>query len=312
MKRDPVVQSDTKPRKRVEVVLLDIEGTTTPISFVKETLFPFVKEHLAEHLKSQWNTTQLKDDIQALRIQAQDDIIKGLSAPSIPDPEQEENFQKISETIQQYVNDQIDADRKTSALKQLQGHIWESGYVTKNLKGPIYDDVIAAFTKWQALEIPIYIYSSGSIHAQKLLFKYSVHGDLCPYIVDYFDTTSGSKLETTSYEKIGRVILEYLKISKKSKNIKTENKEENPKLETKRDVTEEVVDLSTILFVTDNINEAIASERARMLVALSLRPGNAELPENQFVKICSFNELFQLFEFENKLCFYSEKNSSKL
>eukprot|EP01120_Amphizonella_sp_Union-15-10_P015450 TRINITY_DN7955_c0_g1_i3.p1 TRINITY_DN7955_c0_g1~~TRINITY_DN7955_c0_g1_i3.p1 ORF type:complete len:172 (-),score=22.41 TRINITY_DN7955_c0_g1_i3:14-529(-) len=160
----------------------------------------------------------------------------------------------------------MDLDRKTSALKQLQGHLWKFGYQNGSLKSQVYDDVIESFKKWKAAHVPIFIYSSGSILAQKLLFQHSNHGDLLSYLEGYYDTTIGSKVEKASYAAIHTSIAQQLSLKDSLK-------------------------IDSILFVTDNILEANAANEAGMSVVLSVRPGNKELPKNEFPEIRSFGEI---------------------
>jgi 2,3-diketo-5-methylthio-1-phosphopentane phosphatase len=137
----------------------------------------------------------------------------------------------------------------------------------------IYEDVLPTFTRWKEKEIPIYIYSSGSIQAQKLLFGCSEKGNLLPYLAGHFDTTIGSKLESSSYRKIFETI--------------SAEQSQLPKLR-----------IEEVLFVTDNINEAFAAQQVAMSVVLSVRPGNKDLPSTcPFKKIHSFEQLFEAFDF---------------
>ena len=132
----------------------------------------------------------------------------------------------------------IKADRKITALKELQGHIWRTGYEKDELEGIVYDDVPEALEKWHALGIKVYIYSSGSRLAQRLIFGKTNHGDLRKYLSGFFDTTVGNKKETRSYVEIS----ESLGVDKPS----------------------------DILFVTDVYQEATAAKGAGMSIFLEL------------------------------------------
>jgi 2,3-diketo-5-methylthio-1-phosphopentane phosphatase len=156
----------------------------------------------------------------------------------------------------------MDKDRKMTALKELQGHIWDSAYKTGEIKGFVYDDVFLAFNEWKSNDIPVYIYSSGSVLAQKLLFGHSNQqpADLLPFLSGHYDTVfPGSKVEATSYEKI---------------------------------VQDINVNSSDVLFATDNILEAEAAKQAGVQAVLAIRPRNKELPEKHvFATVTSFDQL---------------------
>ena len=96
----------------------------------------------------------------------------------------------------------MDEDRKITSLKILQGMIWEEGYKNSRFMGHIYADVPPTLERWRNSDVPIYVYSSGSIAAQKLLFGHTEYGDLTSFFTDYFDTTTGNKRESNSYLRI--------------------------------------------------------------------------------------------------------------
>lgn len=153
----------TTPR----AILLDIEGTTSSIAFVAEVLFPYARARLADFVAA--NPEQVAD------------------VPGDP-----------LETL----NAWMDADAKETALKRIQGMIWEAGYADGDLKGHVYPDTPEALARWQAAGVPVHIYSSGSIAAQKLLFRHSEAGDMTPFLAGHFDTTTGPKREIASYARI--------------------------------------------------------------------------------------------------------------
>ncbi len=155
------------------MILLDIEGTTTPISFVHDVLFPYARTHLA--------------------LDAHDRA--ALAQEYELDRDRPASFDAVA-----YVHWLMDRDRKSTALKALQGKLWRRGYEAGELRSIVYDDVPRALARWTE---PIAIYSSGSIEAQHLLFRYSNHGDLTPFIASYFDTTTGPKRAAASYRAIG-------------------------------------------------------------------------------------------------------------
>lgn len=156
-------------------IMLDIEGTTSSIAFVAETLFPYARKHLPAFVAARC------EDIAPLLAEVPGDPV---------------------ETLLQW----IDEDRKATPLKTLQGMIWEQGYADGELEGHVYPDTPEALRRWAGMGIPVYIYSSGSIAAQKLIFGHSTAGDLTPLLSGYFDTTSGHKRESESYTRIAQTI----------------------------------------------------------------------------------------------------------
>ncbi len=170
-------------------ILLDIEGATTPISFVYETLFPFARKELRTACLQTMNP-EIENAIQLLNTEWDSEpwIVKeGLGS-----------FGNGSE----YAAYLMDQDSKSTGLKKLQGLIWEGGYRDGHLKSVVFEDVPAAFKRWSDQGIRIRIYSSGSVLAQKLIFGFSDHGDLTGFIEGYHDTTTGPKKESDSYSRI--------------------------------------------------------------------------------------------------------------
>ncbi|KAI2799634.1 Enolase-phosphatase E1 [Blomia tropicalis] len=195
---------DTKIHvQKPKVILCDIEGTTTSITFVKDILFPYVKQTIHQYLYTNFDTDETKLDIALLWEQYLIDKTCGEDLPSIDNfmNESEAKTNRIKSVIK-YVLWQMDHDKKTTSLKQLQGHIWFDGYECGNLKGHVYDEVPKKFKEWQSNGITIAIYSSGSVLAQKLLFGHTKFGDLTKYIQHYFDTKIGPKREVDSYREI--------------------------------------------------------------------------------------------------------------
>jgi enolase-phosphatase E1 len=176
----------------IKCILLDIEGTTTPIDFVHKTLFPYARERMFDFVSEHFGA--LHSEIEQLHREYQQDLANGHNPPHFDD--------KSPEAVAEYLRFLIAADRKSSPLKSIQGKIWQSGYETGALKSVMFADVPNAFDRWYERGIIITIYSSGSILAQKLIFKYSNYGDLTRYISNYFDTAVGHKREVESYQKI--------------------------------------------------------------------------------------------------------------
>ena len=171
---------------QIKYVLMDIEGTTTPITFVHEVLFPYSAKHLPEYVRAHADEAEVKKAIADTKKTVADE-----SAASLDD----------SGAVAQLLR-WIKEDRKHPALKSLQGMIWRHGYESGAYEGSIYADVKPALAAWQAAGRKLGIYSSGSVGAQKLLFKYTPAGDLTPYFSNYFDTAVGNKRESGAYGKI--------------------------------------------------------------------------------------------------------------
>ncbi|KAM3580642.1 enolase-phosphatase E1 [Umbelopsis sp. WA50703] len=187
-------------------VILDIEGTTTPITFVKDVLFPYVTSGLYKFLTDTWASAELKQHIDLLRQQAELDAEAGMKqAVLIPD-DTHGNADQVKAAVQQSIEWQMREDRKIGALKSFQGFMWKKGYDSGELLGQVYDDVVPALDRWKHNGCKIYIYSSGSVPAQKLLFGHSDKGDLLPYFSGHFDTSIGSKIESSSYNAIAQDI----------------------------------------------------------------------------------------------------------
>lgn len=182
---------------------MDIEGTTTPIEFVHQVLFPYARARTHDLLEPR--------DVAALRAEYR-------SEPTTTDlPPWDTTDERAS--AESYVYWLMDRDRKSTALKALQGRIWEAGYRAGELqgKGEIYPDVRPALARWQQAGKRIAIFSSGSVQAQRNLFANTTEGDLSSFLSGYFDTTTGPKREAQSYRRIaaelGRPSQEILFIS---------------------------------------------------------------------------------------------------
>jgi enolase-phosphatase E1 len=236
--------------RKPSVMLLDIEGTTTPISFVYETLFPYARAHMQEFLREHEGDENLLRDITMLANENQADVPSG--APVISADA------KPAEACN-YLLWLMDQDRKSPALKSIQGKIWEAGYISGQLKSVVFADVPAALECWHKEGRRIAIYSSGSVLAQKLLFRYSHAGDLTQWIAAYFDTATGAKTERGSYTKIAQTL---------------------------------AVNPAEILFLSDAPAELDAAASAGLDVRLAKRPGNREvLREVRHLPVFSFDEL---------------------
>ncbi|XP_005388301.1 PREDICTED: enolase-phosphatase E1 [Chinchilla lanigera] len=246
----------------VTAILLDIEGTTTPIAFVKDILFPYIKENVQEYLQTHWEEEECRQDVSLLRKQAEEDAHLDGAVP-IPTASGE-GADDLQQTIQAVVDNvrwQMSLDRKTTALKQLQGHMWRAAFTAGHVKGEFFEDVVPAVRRWKAAGMKVYIYSSGSVEAQKLLFGHSTEGNVLELFDGHFDTKIGHKVESESYRKIADSI---------------------------------GCSPSNILFLTDVTLEASAAEEADVHVAVVVRPGNAGLTDDEktyYRLITSFSEL---------------------
>lgn len=167
-------------------VLTDIEGTTTDIAFVHKVLFPYARERLPDFVRAHADEGPVRECLAEIR-------------------ELEDAHLSIEEAIERLI-EWSDADRKIKPLKTLQGLIWTAGYKDGVLKGHVYADVPPKLRAWHDAGIKLYVYSSGSVAAQKLLFAHTDAGDLTPLFSGYFDTGTGPKTEAGSYRKIADAV----------------------------------------------------------------------------------------------------------
>ena len=186
----------------VRAILLDIEGTTTPINFVFGKLFPYARQQLRQFLMEHSEEPSVREDIAGLRVQYRSDAEAQLGLPqwadSSPAPE--------LESATAYALWLMDRDSKCSALKSLQGKIWQDGYEKGGLHGEVYPDVAPALVRWSRQGKIICIFSSGSVLAQTLLFGSTTDGDLTGFLRAYFDTTVGPKNVPGSYSQIAKTL----------------------------------------------------------------------------------------------------------
>lgn len=221
-------------------ILTDIEGTTTPITFVHDVLFPYAYSHLPAYVA---NNPEKSEVVGALR---------------------DTKTTVLSEDKRVINNDEavavllawISSDRKHPALKQLQGLIWDEGYKSGAYTSVIYDDVVGNIEAWTTAGKKVGIYSSGSVHAQKLLFGHTPFGDINPLLSHYFDTTVGGKKEVQSYT-----------------NITTALK----------------LPAAEILFLSDIEDELSAADQAGMKVIQLVRPGTT--PSKKYQTCANFDEV---------------------
>jgi enolase-phosphatase E1 len=180
--------------QNIRGLLLDIEGTTTPVAFVYDVLFPFARAQVKDYLLRHLALDEVRHDVERLREEHAKDVADQLSPPVFESSE--------VESIAEYVYWLMDRDRKSTGLKSLQGKIWEEGYRSGALKSEVFPDVPVALERWHNAGLKVAIFSSGSVLAQKLLFAHTNAGPLTQFIDAYFDTTTGPKTAAQSYRRI--------------------------------------------------------------------------------------------------------------
>ena len=250
--------------------LLDVEGTVAPISLVSEQLFPYARAHFEPFLRQRVAEVEQKGDVIKPDDFGEGSVLWDLAmlrrenraesdpeAPQIlPDSLSELGFIGDPELaflspafgtprILQYIYWLMDRDRKSTALKSLQGKIWKAGFESGELKGTLFEDVPEALKRWSA-DARVAIYSSGSVEAQQLLFRHSIFGDLTAYIASYFDTRTGVKTANASYAAIAAAM-----------NVRPDE----------------------ALFLSDVVRELDAAREAGWETGLVVRPGNQPLED---------------------------------
>jgi enolase-phosphatase E1 len=171
-----------------KAVVVDIEGTTSTMAFVHEVLFPYAEEHMDAYVAAHRTDPQVAQAMFDAAREADED-------PGVDDA-----------TVLAHLHAWMKQDRKSTPLKTLQGLIWDEGFRKTGLRGHIYPDAVAGLRRWHDAGVRLYVYSSGSVAAQKTLFGNSLHGDLTGLFSGYFDTTTGPKREAVSYTRIARAI----------------------------------------------------------------------------------------------------------
>lgn len=166
----------------IEAIVTDIEGTTSSLSFVKDVLFPYARRQLAGFVHARAGDPAVRSQLDAVAREA--------GQPLTDD----EAIVRLCRWI--------DEDRKITPLKALQGMIWEAGYRNGDFQGHVYEDAVRHLQAWKAAGLALYVFSSGSVQAQKLLFAHTAYGDLTPLFNGYFDTRIGAKREETAYRDI--------------------------------------------------------------------------------------------------------------
>lgn len=212
----------------IRVILTDIEGTTSSISFVHEVLFPYSAEHMADFVREgEADTTEIREQL---------DAVAGISGVARDD------IEGLIGVLDTWIRE----DRKETPLKALQGMLWEQGYQQGAFRGHVYQDAAEYLQRWHDRGLRLFVYSSGSVKAQKLIFGFSEAGDLTPFFSGYFDTRIGGKKEPESYSNI---------------------------------VNELGVEPGTVLFLSDVEAELQAAESAGMQTVWLIREG--DIPETE-------------------------------
>jgi enolase-phosphatase E1 len=240
------------------VYLLDVEGTVAPISLVTEQLFPYARSHFPDFLRKSRGDENVRADLALLAEENRKEKAPGVPLlPEVVHPEQVET-PRFRLDAMVYLTWLMDRDRKSTALKSLQGKIWKKGFESGRLKGTLFPDVAPAFARW-AREGKVAIYSSGSVDAQQLLFRHTTAGDLTSLITSYFDTRTGPKFESASYAEIASKI------------------EAPPQ---------------AMLFFSDSVRELDAARDAGCQTRLVVREGNAPVDdENGHLAVESFDQI---------------------
>jgi enolase-phosphatase E1 len=233
-------------------VLLDIEGTTSSISFVYDMMFPYARRELDAYLASHWRTPECRA--------ACEQIARDAGYPSLAAWAGEgTNELGLQTLVRGEVHRLMDSDSKATGLKELQGLIWKKGFESGEMQAHVFDDVPPALLRWNANGIDVRIYSSGSIAAQKLFFGHTQFGDLLKQFQGHYDTTTGPKREASSYTKIAAAY---------------------------------GLPPAEIVFISDVVAELDAARTAGMLTCLCLRPGNKDVsPDQPHLAASSFTQL---------------------
>lgn len=219
-------------------ILTDIEGTTSSISFVHDVLFPYARAHIGPFLREHRHEPQVVEQV---------DAVCELACEPLDD-------EAIIARLQQWIDD----DRKATPLKALQGMVWKAGYQNGDFQGHIYEDAVRNLRAWHASGIRLYVFSSGSVAAQKLLFGHTAWGDLTPLFSGYFDTTTGTKKNPLAYTAIAGTI-------------------DAPARE--------------ILFLSDIVDELDAARETGMETTLLVREDNLAKDNSGHPRAASFDEV---------------------
>lgn len=238
-----------------QCLLLDIEGTTCPISFVADVLFPYASQHLPSFLQEHGQEPEIAAILEAAWQEWDQD----------PDPRQQSNLRQLGEprrdslqSITQYLQNLIDTDKKSTALKDLQGHLWSQGFQCGAIQARFYPETIHCLQQWRQAGLRLAVYSSGSIQAQQLLYGHTEAGDLRRLFCGWFDTRTGNKKEASSYTAISDQLQ---------------------------------CDPQSITFISDSRAECDAAKSAGLKVLFSMRPGNPNQDPGRHTVITSLDQV---------------------
>lgn len=253
---------------QVQGILLDVEGTTSSISFVHEQMFPFARKQLATFLKTQWKTPALRSLVPHLiadaglscQIESQP-FADGDPVASTGSVEQvEQALERLEQgAVLAAVNHLMDRDAKITSLKKLQGWIWKVGFESGDLVAHLWPEVASQIQCWQSNGVDLRIYSSGSVDAQRLFFGHTVAGNLLQNFSGHYDTQIGGKRDPASYRAIA---------------------------------ADWNLDAAKVLFISDVLEELQAADAAGMHAVLSDRPGNlAVVDPHPYPVVQSFDQI---------------------
>lgn len=251
----------------IKAIVTDIEGTTSSISFVHEVLFPYAAKNLEKFIEENRSEPFIQKIIYEVLNFGSDGDNFELNACSSPISElNDKQIKQALELLQHWIR----LDMKIKPLKDLQGLIWEAGYKNGDFKGHIYEDAYIKLKEWHDKKIPLYIYSSGSVHAQKLLFGHTEYGDLNYLFSGNFDTKIGGKKETKSYHKIIDLIA-------------------SDRTSLRGNGVTEAIHANEILFLSDIEAELDAAAEAGMQTIQLIRPGSS--PSQKHIKVEIFDAI---------------------
>jgi enolase-phosphatase E1 len=228
----------------IHAILLDIEGTTTPISFVYDVLFPFARSQVKQYFAAHFDQPEVRADVSYLREEHDTDVSRNLNPPALLAGPRDTAI----DSLVSYIHWLMDRDRKSTGLKSLQGKIWKRGYQEGILRAQVFPDVPPALERWHQARLKVGIFSSGSVLAQELLFTHTEAGDLTPFLAQYFDTTTGPKTAADSYRRIATAL---------------------------------AVPPARVLFISDVVAELDGARAADMHTLLNVRPGNHPQPATE-------------------------------
>ena len=243
-------------------LLLDIEGTTCPVSFVADVLFPYARQRLKPYLEAHGHEPEviaLVEDTWQIWLNDRNPAAQELLRQQVPDGAATEAAPttRVADVVR-YLEWLIDHDVKATPLKDLQGRIWHEGYADGAIVAPLFADVPGALKRWHSQGLVLAVYSSGSVPAQQLLYRHSQAGDLTALFDHWFDTRSGAKQEASSYRRIAEAM---------------------------------AVEPAAVLFISDALAEVEAAASAGMAVLFSDRDGNPGRDSGPFAKISDYSEL---------------------